>query len=74
MNKNWIATKEALEILKVHKYTLFRWADSGKIKSKRTPPFEYRLYDRQELVELAKHLRKRQNKHQAILPAKKPKR
>lgn len=33
----YIKTKEACEILKIHKQTLYRWGELGKIEMKRTP-------------------------------------
>ena len=48
----YITIKEAAEILTVSKDTLRRWEKAGKLKTKRHPMNNYRLYALSEIEKL----------------------
>lgn len=53
-----ITTKQATDILGVHKYTLYDWGKKGKIKMKRDKILGYRTFDKDEIMALAKKMPK----------------
>lgn len=67
----WITTHEACKILRIHKYTLFSWGDSKKVKMRRISPLNVRLFDEAEIMALAKSLPKKRGKSLHIFPRKK---
>jgi len=54
--KGYITIQEASQLLGVNPMTLRRWDKSGKLKSKRHPINNYRLYKRSDLQKLLKVL------------------
>ena len=52
--KEFITIKEASEMLGVSKDTLRRWDKAGKIKTKRHPMNNFRIYDPAEVDALRK--------------------
>ena len=63
-----IATKEACNILRVHKFTLYRWADQGKVKMRRVPPLNYRVFDYDDIKKVATKLPKQRGPHNHLFP------
>ena len=53
-NKEFITIKEASEILGVSKDTLRRWDKAGKLKTRRHPMNNFRIYDPAEVEALRK--------------------
>ena len=53
-NKTFITLKEASEILGVSKDTRRRWDKAGKLKTKRHPMNNFRIYDPAEVEALRK--------------------
>ena len=51
-NKNFITIKQASEMLGVSKDTLRRWDKAGKLKTKRHPMNNFRIYDPLEVESL----------------------
>ncbi|MFC1752857.1 helix-turn-helix domain-containing protein [Thermoproteota archaeon] len=49
-----ITIKEAAEILEVSKDTLRRWEQVGKLKTKRHPMNNYRIYNSEDIDKLKK--------------------
>lgn len=56
MNKNFLTVKEASEILEVSKLTLRNWDNSGKLKAKRHPVNNYRVYKKKEIEDVLKRI------------------
>jgi site-specific DNA-methyltransferase (adenine-specific) len=54
--KDYMTVKEAAEILGVNPETLRRWDRAGKLKAKRNPMNNYRLYSVQEIENLKKQI------------------
>ena len=52
--KEFIMIKEAAEILSVSRDTLRRWDKAGKLKTKRHPMNNFRIYDPAEVEALRK--------------------
>jgi len=52
--KEFITIKEAAEILSVSRDTLRRWDKAGKLKTKRHPMNNFRIYDPVEVEALRK--------------------
>ena len=52
--KEFITIKEAAEILSVSRDTLRRWDKAGKLKTKRHPMNNFRIYDPAEVEALRK--------------------
>lgn len=74
-----ISTKQACDLLKIHKNTLYKWAKERKIKMKRIAPFNFRAFDYDEIKSLATKLPKQRGRSVTIykekdLRFKKPKR
>ena len=53
-NKKFITIKEASEILGVSKDTLRRWDKAGKLRTRRHPMNNFRIYDPAEVEALRK--------------------
>lgn len=53
-NKKFITIKEASEILGVSKDTLRRWDKAGKLRTRRHPMNNFRIYDPIEVEALRK--------------------
>ena len=54
LKKEFITIKEAAEILSVRRDTLRRWDKAGKLKTKRHPMNNFRIYDPTEVEALRK--------------------
>jgi len=54
----YLTVKEASKVLGVTAVTLRRWDNSGKLKAKRHPMNNYRIYDPSEVAELKKAILK----------------
>jgi len=54
LKKEFITIKEAAEILSVSRDTLRRWDKAGKLKTKRHPMNNFRIYDPVEVEALRK--------------------
>ena len=54
LKKEFITIKEASEMLGVSKDTLRRWDKAGKLKTKRHPMNNFRIYDPVEVEALRK--------------------
>ena len=54
--KSYITIKEISEILRVSKDTLRRWDRIGKLKTRRHPINNYRIYDLAEVETLKKSI------------------
>jgi len=54
--KGYITIQEASQLLGVNPMTLRRWDKSGKLKSKRHPFNNYRLYSKLEIQKILKKL------------------
>lgn len=52
----YIKVQEASRILGVHENVLKQWEKKGKITSRRHPFNKYRLYVREEILEILKNL------------------
>ncbi|RAP26795.1 MerR family DNA-binding transcriptional regulator [Candidatus Marinamargulisbacteria bacterium SCGC AG-333-B06] len=52
--KEFITIKEAAEILSVSRDTLRRWDKAGKLKTKRHPMNNFRIYNPAEVEDLKK--------------------
>lgn len=58
MNLNdYVTIKEAAEYLGVSSMTLRRWDTAGKIKTKRHPMNNYRLYSKKDLEKILKGIK-----------------
>lgn len=66
MKKGYVTIKSASEIIGVSIETLRNWDKTGKLKSKRDPQNDYRLYNISQIQKLVSD--------QKIKPAKKPNR
>lgn len=53
---DYMTIKEAAEYLGVNPMTLRRWDAAGKIKTKRHPMNNYRLYRRKDLEKILKEI------------------
>ena len=53
-NREFLTIKEAAEILGVSKDSLRRWDKAGKLKTKRHPMNNFRIYDPVEIEALRK--------------------
>ncbi len=51
MNED-VQVKEALDLLKICRNTLYMWELKGKISSKRDPKSNYRFYNRKDIDKL----------------------
>ena len=51
---NYLMVAEASEVLGVSQNTLRKWADDGKVKTRRHPINGYRLFERSDLEKLLK--------------------
>ena len=60
--KGYITVKEAAEILGVSVMTLHRWDAQGRLKARRHPINNYRLYKKTDLENLLKKLAKKRSK------------
>jgi len=67
----YLTIGEAADLLGVSKDTLRRWDRAGKLKARRHPITDYRLYLRQELAAWLKRLKSGARRRQGT--AKKPK-
>ncbi len=56
MKKGFLTTKEAAETLGISPVTLRRWDQSGKLRTKRNPFNNYRMFDEQKIKSIAKKL------------------
>ena len=56
MQDELITIKKAAEILRVHPDTLRRWDNIGKLKTRRHPINNYRVYRLKELKKLQKEI------------------
>jgi len=54
LKKDFITIKEAAEILSVSRDTLRRWDRAGKLKTRRHPMNNFRIYDPTEVETLRK--------------------
>lgn len=54
----YLTVKEASKVLGVTPVTLRRWDNAGKLKAKRHPMNNYRIYDPVEVAELKKAILK----------------
>jgi len=54
----YLTIKEASKVLGVTPVTLRRWDNAGKLKAKRHPMNNYRIYDLVEVAELKKTILK----------------
>ena len=54
LKKDFITIKEAAEILGVSRDTLRRWDKAGKLKTRRHPMNNFRIYDPAEVEALRK--------------------
>jgi excisionase family DNA binding protein len=54
--KEFITINEAAEILSVSRDTLRRWDKAGKLKTKRHPMNNFRIYDPDEITKLKKDI------------------
>jgi len=54
LKKDFITIKEAAEILSVSRDTLRRWDKAGKLKTRRHPMNNFRIYDPAEVEALRK--------------------
>jgi len=57
-NREFLTIKEAAEILGVSKDSLRRWDKAGKLKTKRHPMNNFRIYDLTEVESLKKTILK----------------
>jgi excisionase family DNA binding protein len=51
-----LTIKAAAELLGVSEQTLRRWDDAGKLRAKRHPMNGYRLYPREQVLELKRRI------------------
>jgi|TARA_B100001964_G_C13975911_1_gene483973 excisionase family DNA binding protein len=56
--KEFITIKEAAEILSVSRDTLRRWDKAGKLKTKRHPMNNFRIYDPDDITKLKQDILK----------------
>ena len=56
--KEFITIKEAAEILSVSRDTLRRWDRAGKLKTKRHPMNNFRIYNPDDIVKLRQDILK----------------
>lgn len=56
--KDYATIKEAAELLGVDKTTLRRWDKAGKLKPYRHPINSYRLYNKSDLEQILKGIKK----------------
>ena len=54
--KEFITIKEAAEILSVSRDTLRRWDKAGKLKTKRHPMNNYRIYNPEDIAKLKQNI------------------
>jgi len=54
--KSFITIKEAADILGVSSLTLRRWDQEGKLKARRNPFNNYRMYGRKKIESIAKKI------------------
>ena len=56
MNKEFLTIAEASDLLGVHVATLRRWDMLGKLKAKRHPINNFRIYSREDIVLLVQKI------------------
>jgi len=56
--KDYLTIKEAAEFLNVTGQTLRNWDNAGKLKPRRNPMNNYRLYKKADLLKLLKKIEK----------------
>lgn len=54
--KDYLTVQEASKVLGVSKLTLRRWDNAGKLKAVRHPINKYRLYKKEELLQILKEV------------------
>jgi len=57
--KEYLTVKEAAKLLGISTMTLRRWDNGKKLKAKRHPMNNYRLYNRRELETILKEISKK---------------
>jgi excisionase family DNA binding protein len=55
--KNYLTVKQVAEILQVNPETVRRWDNAGKLKARRHPMNNYRVYSIKEVERLKKKLK-----------------
>jgi hypothetical protein len=71
--KRTYSTVEATRALDVHKYTLWKWGDQGKVRMYREGPSAPREFDGDEIDALAPKLRRDRVRGTTVFPSKKTK-